>query len=121
VFFDHGITSDDRGWVKLVDRSGVVKTLAGGVWGEEGAAWSRDSQTVYFSAAVDGGQNYQVRSVNISGTPEPRRVMGSPGTLNGLDVAADGRMLVMSDDSRSSIRVLVPGETTERDLPWLDL
>jgi len=120
AFFDHSLLLDDRGWVKVVDQSGVVKTLAGEYWGEEGAAWSPDSQTVYFSAPSDGGQNYQLNAVNIAGTPHPRRVLSSPGPLTGFDVSPDGRMLVISEDVRRALRVLVPGESVERELAWLN-
>jgi dipeptidyl aminopeptidase/acylaminoacyl peptidase len=120
VFFDHSLLLDDRGWVKVVNQSGVVKTLAGEYWGEEGAAWSPDSQTVYFSAPIDAAQNYQLIGVNITGAPHPRRVLSSPGPLIGLDLSKDGRMLVISEDVRRALRVLVPGESVERELSWLN-
>lgn len=120
AFFDHGLSGDDRGWVKVVDQTGVVKTLAGEFWGEEGVAWSPDGRFVYFAAATTGAQNYQVQAVNVDGVPKPKTVLGAPVTLFGMDVAADGRMLVLSDSNRSMPMVMVPGETTERDMSWLD-
>ena len=36
------------------------------------------------------------------------------------DVAADGRLLIVRNDFRYSMRALLPGQTTERELQWLD-
>jgi hypothetical protein len=122
AFFEHQIEGDDRGWIKVVDRSGAgsVKTLAGDYWGEEGIAWSRDNRTIYFSAGESGGQSYQVRAVDAASGRPPRRVIGAPSALNVLDVAGNGRMLIQQETLRSSIRALLPGQTAERELPWLD-
>ena len=50
AFMDHQARFDDRGWVKIVDATGKVTTLAGEFSGEEGLAWSRDGATVFFAA-----------------------------------------------------------------------
>lgn len=122
AFFEHELMGDDRGWVKVVDRSGSgsVKTLGGDYWGEEGIAWAHDSRTVYFSAAESGGQSYQVRAVDSVAATPPRRVVGAPDALDVQDVAADGHLLIMEVSDRQSLRALLPGESTERELPWLD-
>jgi Tol biopolymer transport system component len=121
AFFEHQLASDDRGNVKVVDRSGKVTVLTGDYWGEETIAWSRDGKTVYFAAAGDGGQSsYQVFGVNIAGAPKPKQVLGGPIPLGVYDIAADGRLLVVQDNYRSSIRAMLPGETVEREFPWLD-
>ncbi|TAK13580.1 MAG: hypothetical protein EPO35_10200, partial [Acidobacteria bacterium] len=121
AFFEHQLIYDDRGHVKVVDRNGKVTVLSGDYWGEETMAWSRDSRTVYYAAAGDGGQSsYQVFAVNIDGTPAPRQVLGGPIPLGVFDIAADGRMLVVQDNYRSSIRAQLPGATSEREFPWLD-
>jgi Tol biopolymer transport system component len=119
AFFEHQLSNDDRGNVKIVDRNGVVKVLTGDHWGEECVAWSRDSKTVYYGASIDGG-GYQVFAVNISGTPERKQVLDGPTSLGVFDIAADGRMLISQDVNRSSIRVQLPGESTEREFSWLD-
>jgi serine/threonine protein kinase/dipeptidyl aminopeptidase/acylaminoacyl peptidase len=121
AFFEHQLSGDDRGNVKVVDKSGNVKVLTGDYWGEETISWSNDSQTVYYAAAGDGGQSsYQVYGVNIAGTPKPRQVLGGPIPLCVFDIARDGRMLVVQDNYRSSIRAMLPGAASEREFPWLD-
>jgi len=120
AFFDHQFSGDDRGWVKTVDASGTVKTLAGEYWGLEGLAWSRDSRTVYFSGSARGGEAFEPLAVNVSGTPNVRQAFASAGAMLVQDVAKDGRLLVMRDDLRGSIRALIPGDAAEREFPWLD-
>jgi len=102
----------------LLEPSGV-KQLAGEYWGEEGLAWSADGRSVLFSASETGVEQ-QPLIVNVSGTPVVRQRIPSADTMVLYDVAADGRMLIVRDDFRFSLRALLPGETSERDLPWLD-
>jgi eukaryotic-like serine/threonine-protein kinase len=120
AFFEHHTHNDDRGWVKVVDSNGTVKTLAGEYWGEEGLAWSPDSRFIYFSGSIHGGEALQPLVVPASGATPARQAIASAGAMQVQDVAKDGRMLVMRDDLRSSIRALLPGEKTEREFGWLD-
>jgi dipeptidyl aminopeptidase/acylaminoacyl peptidase len=120
AFFEHQDAGDDRGWVKTVDANGVVTTLAGEYRGEEGLAWSADSRTVYFSGSGHNGQAYQPQLVNTAGAPVVRQAVASAGAMFVHDVAPDGRLLVTREDLRSSLRALVPGESSEREFAWLD-
>ena len=49
-----------------------------------------------------------------------RIVARVPGNTSLHDVAPDGRVLIARTDDRGGVSVRVPGETTERDLAWLD-
>jgi len=121
AFFDHPLFGDDRGGVKVVDKSAAVKSLADGYEGLEGLAWSADGRTVFFSGAGRGDDSYRPRSVNVTGTPVVRDMFASTDGALIQDVARDGRTLVSGENERRSIRALVPGETAERELPWLDV
>ena len=113
---------DDRGWLKIVDRNGTVKTLGGEFWGVEGVAWSPDGKTVFLSASLKGGSaGYLPHRINADGPPQLRPAFPSISSAEMMDVARDGRVLVSAGDHQISIRVRLPGETTERDLPWLEL
>ena len=39
AFFEHPVRYDDRGFVKIWDRGGSVRVLAGEYWGMQGLAW----------------------------------------------------------------------------------
>jgi len=120
AFFEHPVRYDDRGFVKIWDRGGSVRNLAGEFWGMEGLAWRPDSQAVYFSAAAGTNGLYQVHEVATSAGSIARPVMPSPVDMLVLDVRRDGRWLVMSTENRFSIRVRRPGAVKEIDLPWMD-
>jgi Tol biopolymer transport system component len=128
AFMDHQARFDDRGWVKVVDRSGKVTTLAGEFWGEEGLAWSRDGLTVYFAAndrqpddeAQAGDITYQVRSATLASPGTSMSVLTTPGDFNLYDIAADGRWLATREDIRLGVGARVAGETSDRDLSWLN-
>jgi serine/threonine protein kinase/Tol biopolymer transport system component len=119
AFFEHPGQFDNRGWVKLVDRGGAVRTLTGEYWGLEGLAWAPDGSTILYSGAEAGAEGYQPRAVSVAGVPTPHLLMPSVGSVFVLDVARDGRWLVTRNDDQLSIRALVPGADAERELPWL--
>ena len=121
AFLEHQSRYDDRGWLKVVDRNGLVKTVAGEFWGAEGVAWAPDGKAVFVAASTENGFGYQPHVVNVDGEPNLRRLFPSFTSSEMMDVAADGRVLINHAESHISIRVLRPGDSTERELPWLSL
>ena len=117
---EHPFRFDDRGFVKMVDTAGHVTTLAGEYWAEEGLAWSPDGTAVFFSASISGPEGYQPLAVTTMGRPVVRVALSSMGIVYMQDVARDGRWLVARHDPLASIRALVPGQTDEREFPWLN-
>jgi Tol biopolymer transport system component len=101
-----------------VDLAGKKKVLSEGYWGEEGLAWSPDGSEVLFSAG-NAYNDFKVYAVTLDGR---RRIAAeSAGGLTILDVAPDGRWIASRDDFFRDMPVQAPGETTEKDLSWLDL
>jgi eukaryotic-like serine/threonine-protein kinase len=119
AFFEHPWRFDDRGWVKVVNRTGAVTTLAGELFGLQGLAWTPDGTSVVFAGNVAGGSMLQPMSVPASGRTPARTVFGVPGRLILYDVARDGRWLAVREDLSFGVRARVPGEEGERDLSWL--
>lgn len=119
AFFEHQWRFDDRGWVKVVDRAGVVTTLTGELFGLEGLAWTADGSRVVFSGSPEGGSALQPMVVAASGGAPARPVFGVPGRFIVFDVAADGRWLAVREDLSFGVRARVPGHDNERDLSWL--
>jgi hypothetical protein len=117
AFFDHPIRHDNRGWVKVAGPGGA-RTLAGEYWALEGIAW--DGESVLFTGTAEGHDSLQPIAVSVSGEPRPRKVLSGAGAMLVFDLGAGGRMLITRDDFRASVRGLVPGESVERDFPWLD-
>lgn len=119
AFMEHQLRFDDRGWVKVVDRSGRVTTLAGELFGLQGLAWTPDGSTILFSGNGSGTSMLQPMSVPASGGAAAQPVLATPGRFIVLDVARDGRWLAVREDLSSGVRALVPSQDTERDLSWL--
>ena len=117
AFFEHPTKYDDRGLVAVVDLAGKKQVLSEGYWGEEGLAWSSDGSEVLFSAG-NAYNNFKVYSVALD--RRLRIAAESAGGLTILDVAPDGRWLASRDDWFRDMPGLAPGETTKRDLAWLD-
>jgi dipeptidyl aminopeptidase/acylaminoacyl peptidase len=117
AFFEHPVKFDDRGGVAMVDLARKKTTLAGGYWGLEGLAWTRDGKEVLFGAGL-GYSQFKVYGVTMDG--QLRRALESAGGLTMHDIAADGRWLVTRDDIGASMMVKPAGSKQEVDLSWLD-
>jgi Tol biopolymer transport system component len=128
AFLDHQTRFDDRGWVKVVDAKSKVTTIAGEFWGEQGLAWSRDGTTVYFAAndraatdeARPGDVTYQVRSARIDRPGTSSSALTSPGDFTIHDIAHDGRWLATREDIHLGVGAHLFGDTSDRDLSWLN-
>ena len=117
AFADHPIFGDARGDVAVVDLAGKKTTLAPGWEDLGGVAWSADGREVWFTASQAGADRI-LHAVTLTG--QQRLVSRTPGNLVLQDVASDGRVLLSHGTNRPVIFGLVPGDTKERDLTWLD-
>ena len=117
AYMPHEFAEDNRGRVVVIDRSGTVVTTSPEYWGEEGLAWSADGDSVYFSAS-DEGPDYRILALAMNGAV--RDLLVAPTGLIVHDRAPDGRLLVSTHLERGAIMALLPGDATERDMPWLD-
>lgn len=119
AFFEHQWRFDDRGWLKVVDRSGKVTTLSDELSGLQGLSWTPDGSSLVFSGSASGGSPLQPMIVPVSGRAAPRLVMGTPGRFVVHDLARDGRWLAVREDLSFGVRARVPGHEGERELSWL--
>ena len=117
AFTDHPIFGDARGDVSVVDLAGKKTTLAAGWEDLGGLAWSADGREVWFTAS-NAGADRVLHAVTLAG--RQRLVSRVPGNLVLQDVASDGRVLLSHGTNHPVILGLVPGDTKERDLTWLD-
>lgn len=129
AFMDHQTRYDNRGWVKVVDRTKKVTTLAGEFRGEEAISWSRDGLTVYFAAndqlGADAGYqagvlSYQILAVRLAQPGRVQPALPSPGDFLLHDVAADGRWLATRDDEFAGIAMRLANAAEDRDLSFLN-
>jgi hypothetical protein len=102
--------------VETVTSLGERQTLARGLTGVTGLAWSPTGREVFFS--VTRHAKTELRAVTTSGAQ--RRLAEAAGEWRLNDVAPDGRVLMTQDHTRGYTIGAAMGEPTERDLSWLD-
>lgn len=82
-----------------------------------GAEWSPDGKEIWFGGARPNG-DVALWAVDLAG--RERLLAEIPGSAVLVDVARDGRLLLVNADSRIGLRVRSPGAKEDRDLGWLD-
>ena len=102
--------------VEIVTRLGERQTLARGLTGVTGLAWSASGREVLFTVTSHG--KTELHAVTTSGAQ--RRVAEVAGEWKLHDIAPDGRVLMTQDHTRGYTIGAAMGEPTERDLSWLD-
>ncbi len=118
AFLDHpSARFDDRGYVAILDLQGNKKIISREYTSVWGLAWSAAGDEIFFTAS-DKDFNNGVRAVSLSG--KERGVTNATGRMQVLDIADNGKALVMRDDGREGIACGSAGEEKERDLSWLD-
>src|SRR5439155_26526535 len=96
AFLEWPVKSDDRGWVAVVDRKGVKRTLSRSWEAVRGLAWQPQGKEVWYSAASEGTLYNIWRSA--SGPADERRVLSGPGGIVIQDIAKDGKILIKRYD-----------------------
>ncbi len=117
AFFDHTADPDTRGTVAVVNMSGHKQILTREWEDVRGLAWSPRDQEIWFAASDNGAEDY-LRAVTLSG--QLRLVLSVPTTLMLQDIAADGRVLLLSADARFRVAGRAAGATREQDLSWYE-
>ena len=117
AFLFHPVQGDDRGGVMVVDAATkTAKILSDGWEAEQGLAWSRGGDEIWFSASKASG-DLTLHAATLSG--KTRDVFAGPGGTRIFDIGPDGRFLVSHNDFKYSVTASVDG-AAERDLSWLD-
>jgi eukaryotic-like serine/threonine-protein kinase len=118
AFAEHPVYDDDRGWVAIVDQQGHHKQLTGEYPSLQGMAWSRTGKEVWYTAS-EASTDRLLYGVNLAGTK--REILAAPYGMRIMDVGADGRVLVSSQDERSEIYGIDPATKKERSgLEWFN-
>jgi tRNA A-37 threonylcarbamoyl transferase component Bud32/dipeptidyl aminopeptidase/acylaminoacyl peptidase len=117
AFLDHPVPGDDRGSVMLVDANGQKKKLTADWAGEDGLAWAPGGNEIWFTA-TKSGEAQALYAVTLAG--KERVVARAPITLRLQDISREGQVLLTGENQSTPISCLVPNETKERDLSWLN-
>jgi serine/threonine protein kinase/Tol biopolymer transport system component len=117
AFADHPQQGDDGGSLAIVDLAGNKKMLSTQWFTIQGLAWSPDGKEVWFTASKSGTDR-TLYATTLDG--KQRVVARLPGALMLLDIAKDGRVLLVRATWRRELLGLVHGESKQRELSWLD-
>jgi len=117
AFLDHPVQGDDDGYLAIVDLKGNKKVLSGEWFTAQGLAWSPDGNEIWFTASKTGTDR-TLYAVTLSG--KERMVLRLPGALMLLDIAKDGRVLLMRASWRRELIGVSGSDLKERELSWLD-
>ena len=121
AFFDQPVHGDNRGSLKVVDRSGQVTALTREFLNNWGLAWTPDGAAIVFTATERGDEQTGPIYVVAAHAGSPVRVLlASAGGLAVTDVAPDGAMLALRHEYRFGMVAMLPGALAERDVSWLD-
>jgi len=117
AFIDHPVQGDDAGSIATVDLQGKKHTITGEWFTAQGLAWSPDGKEVWFTASRSGTDR-TLYATSLDG--DSRIVARLPGALMLLDIAKDGRLLLMRASWRRELMGVGAGDAKERELSWLD-
>ena len=115
AFLDHPRIGNNDGSVEVVDLSGRKTTLVANRKGLKGLAWSPSGGEVWFSGSTS--RSPVLSAVTLSG--KERVVLQTPGWTEIRDIAADGRVLLIRQNPRSTIIYRTP-DGNDRRLSWFD-
>jgi eukaryotic-like serine/threonine-protein kinase len=115
---EHPVFDDDRGWVDVFDENGKRTQLTAEYASIQGLVWSKTGKQILYTAA-DSATDRSLYAVTLGG--DIRMLSTAPLRMRLLDIAADGRLLIGSDDIRSEIAAIDPATKKEKKgLEWFD-
>jgi serine/threonine protein kinase len=117
AFAEHPFRWDDRGTVKIVDRTGKQLAVTQEFVAIEGMAWLRGDTEVLYSA-VTPGSRFTIHALGVGG--RERVALSAPGDLTTQDVSSSGQLLLTRDDLPYRLFLRGPGAKRDRDVSWLD-
>ena len=117
AFCDHPIQGDDSGSLAIVDMQGHKKVLSGEWFTIQGVAWAPSGKEIWFTASKSGTDR-TLYAISLDGTQ--RIVARLPGALMLLDIAKDGRVLLVRATWRRELMGFSPSDNKQRELSWLD-
>ena len=101
----------------VLDLTGKKRVLATGFFSRY-IAWRPSGDEIWYDNADRGGFATSIYAVSLTG--QSRLVRRDANLLNTMDIARDGRALVVSVTMSSSMTAVLAGEPSERNVSWLD-
>jgi len=116
AFADHPVQGDDAGSLAIIDLAGKKKILTREWFTIQGLAWAPSGKEIWFTAS-ESGTDRTLYAISLDG--KQRIVARLPGALMLLDIAKDGRVLLVRATWRREV-MGVSSDNKQRELSWLD-
>jgi eukaryotic-like serine/threonine-protein kinase len=117
AFADHPLQGDDKGSLAIVDMAGNNKLRSAQWFTIQGLAWTPDGKEIWFTASKSGTDR-TLYATSLDG--KQRIVARLPGALMLLDIAKDGRVLLVRATWRRELLGLFDKDAKQHELSWLD-
>jgi eukaryotic-like serine/threonine-protein kinase len=117
AFADHPLQGDDSGSLAVVDLAGNKKLLSTQWFTIQGLAWAPDGKEIWFTASKSGTDR-TLYATSLDG--KQRIVARLPGALMLLDIAKDGRVLLVRATWRRELLGVFANDPKQHELSWLD-
>src|SRR5215472_9862212 len=117
AFADHPLQGDDSGSLAVVDMAGNKRLLSAQWFTIQGLAWAPNGKEIWFTASKSGTDR-TLYATSLDG--QQRIVARLPGALMLLDIAKDGRVLLVRADWRRELLGLFANDPKQHELSWLD-
>jgi eukaryotic-like serine/threonine-protein kinase len=117
AFADHPQQGDDSGSLAIVDLAGNKKLLSSQWFTIQGLAWAPNGKEIWFTASRSGTDR-TLYATSLDG--KQRIVARLPGALMLLDIAKDGRVLLVRATWRRELLGVFASDPKQHELSWLD-
>jgi len=117
AFADHPQQGDDSGSLAVVDLAGNKKLLSSQWFTIQGLAWAPNGKEIWFTASRSGTDR-TLYATSLDG--KQRIVARLPGALMLLDIAKDGRVLLVRATWRRELLGVFSSDPKQHELSWLD-
>jgi eukaryotic-like serine/threonine-protein kinase len=117
AFADHPLQGDDSGSLAVVDLAGNKRNLSSQWFTIQGLAWSPNGKEIWFTASKSGTDR-TLYATSLDG--KQRIVARLPGALMLLDIAKDGRVLLVRATWRRELLGVFDKDPKQHELSWLD-
>ena len=117
AFANHPLQGDDSGSLTVVDLAGNTKLLSTQWFTIQGVAWAPNAKEIWFTAGRYGTDR-TLYAISLDG--KLRIVARLPGALILLDIAKDGRVLLVRADWRRELLGVFANDSKQHELSWLD-
>jgi hypothetical protein len=116
AFLNHPKFGNNDGAVEVIDLRGRRTALVSGRRGLKGLAWNPSGTEIWYSGGE--ARSPVLRAVTLSG--QERTVLQTPGWNEILDIASDGRVLLLQQNPRTNIILSSAQIGRDRFLSWFD-